>query len=144
MEDKKPNQLIFPLKSRNSLHQFGIDFDCLKAIFNYIIRELSLETNDYQVLLITPHKYSDKIHVEFIRLLIEQLNFSAITIINQSLLVLYSYNVSSGIIVNLSEKIEITPICNGIVFQNGVSNLAYGASTMSEYLNSFVSRSHYK
>jgi actin-related protein len=144
METKKSSQLIFSLKSRNSVHQFGIDFDCLKAIFNYIINELSIETNDYQILLVTPHKYSDKINIEFIKLLIEQLKFSAITIINQSLLVLYSYNVTSGIIVNLSEKIEITPICDGIVFQNGVSNLAYGASTMSEYLNSFVSRSHFK
>jgi hypothetical protein len=34
------------------------------------------------------------------------------------------------------------PICNGVCFQSGVSNLAYGGGTMSEFLNSFISRGH--
>ncbi len=32
--------------------------------------------------------------------------------------------------------------CEGVAFQAGVSNLAYGGSEMSNYLNSYISRGH--
>lgn len=83
-------------------------------------------------------------NVQFLNMLLTKFKFISCTLINQALLVLYAYSASSGVVVDLGEKIDILPICNGVVFQSGVTNLSYGSGAMSEYLNSFVSRAHYK
>lgn len=140
---RKNEQLIFPLKSKNAVDKLGLDIVCIEAVIENIIKRLNINNEDYEVLLITPHKYGDKVNIQFLNLFLDKLSFASLTLLTQSLLVLYAYNCNTGVIVNLGEKIDILPISNGITFQSGVTNLAYGGSTMSEYLNSYVSRAHY-
>ena len=74
-----------------------------------------------KVLIVTPQKFGDKTNVQFINMLLEKYNFNSVTLINQALLVLYAYTSNTGIVVDLGEKIDILPICNGIktkIFDN--------------------------
>lgn len=119
--------------------------ESMEAIVSHVVENLNIACENYDVLVITTHKLSDKVNVQFLNMLFdEKFNFKSATIINQTLMALYAYNASMGVIANLGEKIDIVPICNGLPFQNGVTNLAYGGSCMSEFLNSFISRGHVK
>lgn len=139
-----PNHLIFPLKNKKAIDKLSMDIASMDAIIEYIVESLNVICHNNQVILITPQKFSDKVNVQLLNLLLanDKYQFEAATLMNQNLMSLYSYNSSIGVIANLGEKIDIVPICNGVAFQSGVSNLTYGGSTMSEYLNSYISRGH--
>lgn len=112
-----------------------------------MVDNLNVNSSEYEIVLITPHKLTDKVYIKYLDLLYsDKFKFESALIINQTLLSLYAYNNNSnvGIICSLGEKIDITPICNGVPFQSGVTNLSYGATVMSEFLNSFISRGHVK
>ncbi len=136
--------LQFPLKNKKAIDKLNMDITSIDAIIEYIVESLNINCNDHQIIIITPQKFSDKLNVQFLNLLLvdEKYQFEAATLMNQTLMSLYSYNSSVGVVANLGEKIDIVPICNGISFQAGVTNLAYGGSRMSEYLNGYVSRGH--
>jgi hypothetical protein len=140
--------LIFPLKNKTQVDKANnIDIECIEAIFTFIIDQLNIrnEIRSYQVLVITPQKLNEKINVQLLNSLLmneQKYGFSAVTILSQSLLPLYMYNSLTGVVVNLGEKIDIIPMSNGIVFHAGISNLAYGGTLMSDYLNSFITRGH--
>jgi len=137
------SRLVFPLKNKTAIDK-SIDMDSIDEILAYVVDTLNVTCEEHQIVVITPQRFSDKVNIQFLNMLLtgEKYRFEAVTLINQSLLSLYSYSAALGVVVNLSEKIDITPICNGISFQSGVTNLAYGGSAMSEYLNSYVSRGH--
>jgi hypothetical protein len=138
--------LIFPFKTRGAIDKLNFDIDSVEAILEYVAETLNLSCPDYQIVIVTTHKLTDKTNIQFLNMLLggSKFNFQSVTIINQTLLTLYSYNSNVGVVANLGEKIDIVPICNGVSFQSGVTNLAYGGTTMSEYLNSFISRGHIK
>lgn len=48
-EQRKSEQLIFPLKSKNAIDKLGIDMDCVDAILNFIVTTLNITSNEYQV-----------------------------------------------------------------------------------------------
>lgn len=139
-----PNHLIFPFKNKKAIDKLSMDLETIDSIIEYIVETLNITCFDHQIIVITPQKFSDKLNVQFLNLLLvnEKYQFEAASLMNQTLMSLYSYNSTVGIVANLGEKIDIVPICNGVAFQGGVSNLAYGGSTMSEYLNAFISRGH--
>lgn len=89
--------------------------ESIDAIINYVVENLNINCVDYEVVVITTHKLSDKVNVQFLNLLLEseKYRFKSATIINQTLMDLYAYNSNIGIIANLGEKIDIVPICNG-------------------------------
>jgi actin-related protein len=89
--------------------------ECVEAIISYIVDILNILCSNYHVLIITPQKFSDKVNVQFLNMLLvnEKFQFESVTLINQTLMSLYSYNTNVGIVANLSEKIDIVPYCNG-------------------------------
>lgn len=137
-------QLIFPLKSKNVIDKLNVELDSIESIIAFVCENLSITSENTEILIITSHKLTDRHNSQYLNFLLnsDRFKFKSATLINQSLMSLYSYNANIGIIANLGEKIDIVPICNGIPFQNGVTNLAYGGSCMSEFLNFYISRGH--
>ena len=136
--------LIFPLKPKNHIDKLNMDMESIEAILSYVVECLNVSCSDHQIVVITTHKLSDKVNVQFLNLLLEneKFQFESAVIINQTLLALYAYNSNVGIVANLGEHIDIVPICNGVPFQSGITNLSYGGAVMSEFLNSYISRGH--
>lgn len=92
-------------------------------------------------------------------------------IINQTLLSLYSYNATSGIVVDIGERLEIVPVTDGrlllylsyifavprhsyililnelltgYIVEGGVTRQPYGGHRITEYLNSSFTESKYR
>lgn len=139
------SQLIFPLRGKNAVDKSNVDMECMEAVVEHVVDTLNISSRDHHVVIVTPQKMNDKVNVQFLNLLLSaesKFQFESVTLINQSLLALYAYNSAAGVVANLGEKIDIVPWSNGITFQSGVSNLAYGGTVMSEYLNSYITRGH--
>jgi hypothetical protein len=104
-------ELFFSQKKKLSF-----DIDSIEAILAYVVDTLNISCQDYQIVIVTTHKLTDKTNIQFLNMLLSpgsSFNFASATIINQTLLTLYSYNTNVGIVANLGEKIDIVPICNG-------------------------------
>ncbi len=114
------NHLIFPLKNKNAIDKLSMDIDLIDAIISYVVDTLNVTCYDHQIVIITPQKFSDKVNIQFLNLLLvnEKYQFETCTIINQCLMSLYSYNTHVGVVANLGEKIDIIPICNGNLREN--------------------------
>lgn len=138
------SQLIFPFKNKTGIDKLNVELDSIEAILTHVVDTLNIQCAHTECLIITSHKLTDKLNVQYLNLLLlnEKFKFKSASILNQTLMALYSYNANVGVIANLGEKIEIVPICGGIPFQSGVTSLAYGGSCMSEFLNYYISRGH--
>jgi actin-related protein len=89
--------------------------ESMEAIIDYVVEYFNVNPQDHEIVIVTTHRLTDKVNVQFLNLLLnnEKFNFKNAMIINQSLLGLYFYNTNVGVVVNLGEKIDIAPICNG-------------------------------
>lgn len=92
--------------------------DSMEAIVAHVVENLNIVCENYEVIIITTHKLSDKVNVQFLNMLLgaDKFKFESATIINQTLMSLYAYNSSIGVVANLGEKIDIVPICNGLYY----------------------------
>ena len=64
----------------------------------------------------TPQNLGDKIRAGLMEILIDTYHVQGVCMVMQSLLALYSYNATSGIIVDVGERMEILPIFDGEAF----------------------------
>ena len=60
-----------------------------------------------------PANLSDKYKEGFMNTLVQQFKVAGVNIINQTMLALYAYGATSGIVVDIGERIEILPITDG-------------------------------
>lgn len=91
--------------------------ESVEAIVSHVVENLNIACENHEVMIVTTHKLSDKVNVQFLNILLNEesrFRFKGATIINQTLMDLYAYNSNIGVIANLGEKIDIVPICNGI------------------------------
>ena len=66
-----------------------------------------------QVMFSTPGNFSDKIKEQFMDILVNRFNVVGANIVNQTLLALYSYNSTTGVVVDVGERLEIVPVTDG-------------------------------
>ena len=120
------NRLVFPLKNKTAIDK-SIDMDSIDEILAYVVDTLNVTCEEHQIVVITPQRFSDKTNIQFLNMLLtgERYRFEAVTLINQSLLSLYSYSAAVGVVVNLGEKIDITPICNGEMWISKILTLNF-------------------
>ena len=62
----------------------------------------------------TPQSIGDKLKESLMKLLLDQFHLRGVCMVSQSLLALYSYNSTSGILVDIGERMEILPIYDGL------------------------------
>lgn len=67
----------------------------------------------HQLMISTPQSLADKIRADLMGELIDTYRVQGVCMVMQSLLALYSYNATSGIIVDIGERMEILPIYDG-------------------------------
>ena len=61
----------------------------------------------------TPQNLGDPLKRGLMERLVDELNVAGVCMVQQALLSLYSYNTTSGIIVDIGHRIEILPIYDG-------------------------------
>ena len=64
-------------------------------------------------MLSTPHNFSTRLKEELLNIMFNKLGVVAVNMVNQSLLTPYIYNATSGIVVDIGQRIEIVAITDG-------------------------------
>ncbi|XP_062617675.1 uncharacterized protein LOC134279321 isoform X2 [Saccostrea cucullata] len=120
----------------DKVDKFSIDMSTIGAVFKKVFTDLKVEPSEYWLMISTPQNLGDKIRAGLMETLIDKYGVQGVCMVMQSLLALYSYNATSGIIVDVGERMEILPIYDGFVIEGGVSRQSYGGQKVIESLNS--------
>ncbi|VDH95794.1 Hypothetical predicted protein [Mytilus galloprovincialis] len=135
-EIRKNSTLIKLVEPSNKVDKFAIDMEMMSAVFDYIFKGLKADSAKYWIMLSTPYKLGDAAMSSLMKILTDKFNVKGVCMVMQSLLALYSYNATSGIIVDIGERMEILPIFDGVLIEGGVSRQSYGGQKIADSLNS--------
>ena len=106
----------------------------LSCIIDTIVSDLDVDTESTDLILTVPRTVPDSQREELLEQLFEDFQFSAVCFQDQSVVSLYSYNTTSGIIVNIGDHIDVVPIIDGYTIEAGVSHLPHGGNAITENL----------
>lgn len=64
--------------------------------------------------------------------------FQSILFQEQAVLSLYSYNTTTGIVVDIGDHIDIVPVIDGYTIEGGIHRLPFGGNAITEYLTKLL------
>ncbi|KAK3102537.1 hypothetical protein FSP39_012051 [Pinctada imbricata] len=133
-EIRHQSELRKPVYPTEKVDKFGIDVETIDVVFKKIFSELGIDSTKFWVMISTPQNLGDKVRAGLMKILVDQFHVKGVCMSMQALLALYSYNATSGIIVDIGERMEILPIYDGYVIEGGVSRQSYGGQKVAESL----------
>ncbi|XP_064487159.1 uncharacterized protein LOC135399259 isoform X2 [Ornithodoros turicata] len=134
-EVRRDCNVSFPLVPSAKISKFTMDVEALPGLMKKVFYELSIkEPSKYKVLLCIPRSFSLQTQAAVARVLLEDLGVQGLNLTHQAICALYAYNTSSGIIVDVGDRIDIVPITDGYIVESGVTRLPYGANKIAHHL----------
>ncbi|KAG0421684.1 hypothetical protein HPB47_002433 [Ixodes persulcatus] len=134
-EVRKTSHLTFPLVPSAKISKFTMDVEALPALMRKIFRDLGITNpSQYKVQVCVPRSFSLQTQVALARALLEGLGVGGLSVTHQAICALYAYNTTSGIVVDLGDRLDIVPITDGYIVEGGVTRLPYGAHKLAHHL----------
>ena len=75
-----------------------------------------MDPKNYHVQLSVPRVLNNTTQTELLRVLFEKYGVKSVNLTHQSILALYAYNATSGIVVDIGERMDIVPVIDGKLF----------------------------
>ena len=131
---------VYPWKHslRMDKYNSNLQLRALECIIDTIVSDLGVEAETTELILTLPPTVSQEQRNELVEVLFEAFLFAAICFQNQCLLSLYSYNTTSGVVVNIGDHIDVVPIIDGYTIEAGVSHLPHGGNAITESLSKLI------
>ncbi|CEF59898.1 Actin, alpha cardiac muscle 1 [Strongyloides ratti] len=117
-----------------AIEKYKINKTILKACINKVINDLKIDPTKYKVLLSLPQNIPPILLGDILKLLLDQGYFNGVSVTRQPSLILYSYDVTTGVVVDIGERLNIVPVIDGYIVDNAVINLPYGALQIEDCL----------
>jgi len=137
-ESRRASRLTWPLRNTDFMEQ-GISTASLETIYGKIFKQLEVDPSDYNVIMTEPQMCSDKDRQKIAEIMFETYNVQALCIKPQPLLAMYSYGATTGVVVDIGERLDIFPLDSGYMFEKGVSKLRYGGHVITEQMQRLMS-----
>ncbi|KAI6217973.1 hypothetical protein M3Y99_01738700 [Aphelenchoides fujianensis] len=99
----------------------------VEACVRKVVDDLKLQPNNFKVLLSVAQDVPATHVPALLRLLIETVGFQAATIARQPSLILFSYDVTTGVVVDLGERLHVVPVIDEYIVDSAVVSLPFGA-----------------
>ncbi|XP_033746784.1 uncharacterized protein LOC117331917 isoform X2 [Pecten maximus] len=128
---------------KDHMKAFNVDTEVMPAVLQKIFTDLNVDCTKYWIMMSTPQNLADQLKAALFEILIGQFRVKGVCMVMQSLLALYSYQKTSGILVDIGQRMEILPICDGYVIEGGVSRQSYGGQKIEDCLNSSLTENKY-
>ena len=129
--------LSHPMVPSDTVDKYSVDQIALQGIFEKVFKDLALEPRQYEIQLSVPRALNDQTKQAIARMLFEEFGVSAVNMAHQSTFAFYAYNVKSGIMVDLGERMDVVPIVEGYV-QAGVSRSPVGGKELRSKLQHYL------
>ncbi|XP_071784513.1 uncharacterized protein [Asterias amurensis] len=133
---------------RNPSHQeqvkFKLSMQTVEGLLDMAFTELGIDPIAYQIMVIVPFNLGVKTTEKLVEMVFDRFNAEGVYVQEQSLMALYSYKATSGIVVNIGERIDVVPIVEGYFIQKGVYRLPFGGRHITEHLRRLLTEGGYR
>ncbi|KAI6181302.1 hypothetical protein M3Y98_00814600 [Aphelenchoides besseyi] len=129
-EVRRRGRLHRPLEDGDgsSTERVRLNSQVVEACVRKAIDDIKLQPETFKVLLSVAQDVP-AIHVApLLRILLETIGFQAATIARQPSLILFSYDVTTGVVVDLGERLHIVPVIDEYIVDSAVISLPFGAA----------------
>ena len=130
--------LVYPRRHIQRMDKHNSNIQSMKIIIETVLAELGVDPEGCHLLLTMPATVPEHEQHELAEVLLEHIGVSAIYFQEQAVLALYSYNTTSGIIVDIGDHIDIIPIIDGFKLEAGISRMPFGGNAITEKLSKII------
>ncbi|VDN91451.1 unnamed protein product [Brugia pahangi] len=136
-ENRRKGELIRPLRATDiSLDRYVFHRPALKACLQKCVDDLKVDPTKYRVLLSIPQNIPTALIADLLKFVLEEMCFQCLkirffkgaAISRQPSLVLYAYDVATGVVVDIGDCVNIVPVIDGYVVDNAIISLPCGAT----------------
>eukprot|EP00118_Oscarella_pearsei_P001325 m.7147 g.7147 ORF g.7147 m.7147 type:complete len:1672 (+) comp17893_c0_seq1:82-5097(+) len=138
-------KVYYPFKPSSSINKStAADAQDLIFIFNHVFQHLQVDPRQFKVIVAVSQFMTQKDKEVLMNVLLEQLGAQAVYLQEQSILSMYSYHETTGVVVDIGERVDVVPVDQGFVVGAGVSRLPYGGRALTESLMRLVTQSGHR
>ncbi|XP_043226846.1 uncharacterized protein LOC122383995 isoform X4 [Amphibalanus amphitrite] len=142
-EARAGGTLSFPLRPSSKITKHSVDVQALSGLLQLTFRELRINPSDYCVQLSLPRSFNTATLGEILRLLFDKFGAQGVNLTHQSILAMWSYNATSGVVVDVGDRMDVVPVIDGYIVEGGVSRVPYGGARIQDHLRHFLLQKHY-
>ena len=139
-ENRIGAKLVYPRRgtlqmSRNSMAANQAIVDIVDTVLNHY----DLQAYQCGLLMTVPPTTPEQERAELAEALMGAVfQFQSILFQEQALLSLYSYNTTTGLVVDIGDHIDIVPVIDGYAIEAGIHRLPFGGNAITEYLTKLL------
>lgn len=142
--NRKDAKIVYPLRASIKVDKYSVKVRYIPGLLEKVFHELGVETTNKVVVLSCPRYLSDKDREYILDYMFGQMCVDAVYMQEQALLALYSYNVTTGVIVDIGDHLDVLPVVEGSVIERGVTSLPYAGQQITEYLGKLLTENGYR
>lgn len=109
-----------------------------QAIIEKVAQALHVEPGNSSIIFAVSSALPESQKQDLVELCLELFGFRGILIQEQSVLALYSYSCTSGIVINAGDTVEVVPVIDGYKVDAGSSHLPFCGHLITENLSKFA------
>ncbi|VDM65648.1 unnamed protein product, partial [Strongylus vulgaris] len=87
-----------------------------------------------QILLSIPQNIPIALIGQLLTLVLKEAGFQGAAVTRQPSLILYAYDVTTGVVVDIGDRLNIVPVIDGYVVESAICSIPYGATQVREAL----------
>ncbi|KAG8200144.1 hypothetical protein JTE90_018929 [Oedothorax gibbosus] len=139
---RQNSNLSFPLRPSVKIIKHSIDIDLIGGLFKMIFQQLRVDPTQYVVQVCLPRTLSISSQDAIVKLLLEDVKVEAVSLTHQALLTLYAHKASTGIVVDIGDRMDILPVVDGFIVDGGVTRLTYGGQRLIHHMKHALAQKH--
>ena len=116
----------------------NLPLKAMDTIVNTIMMQLDVDPQVAQLVMTLPPTTPEQERDGLVELLLGTFGFAGICLQDQTQLALYSYNTTTGIIVDIGNHITVAPYIDGYAIEAGITRLPFGGNAITENLAKLV------
>ncbi|GFR11272.1 putative actin-9 [Trichonephila clavata] len=139
---RQNSNLSFPLRPSVKILQHSIDVDLVEGLFKKIFHDLNVDPTEYTVQVCLPRSLNTNVQNALVKLLLEDFEVKSVSLTHQTLLTLYAHNVSTGIVVDIGDRMDILPVVDGFIVEKGVTRVPHGGQRLIHHMKHALAEKH--
>ena len=139
-ENRFRAKLIYPRRGTARVSRKSTENNqAIVDIVTMVLNSLGLESHQCSLILTMPPVTPETECAELAEALLGNVfQFRSILFQEQALLALYSYNTTTGIIIDIGDRVDIIPVIDGYPIEGAINRLPFAGNAISEYLTKLL------
>ncbi|KAB7505523.1 putative actin-26 [Armadillidium nasatum] len=141
---RSTSSISFPIRPSHKISKayniriFSVDLNAVSSLLQKTFNDLKVDPKNYNIQLSVPRVLNPHTQAELLKILFDKYGVKSVNMTHQSILALYAYNATSGIIVDIGERLDVVPVIDGYIVDGGVSRVPYGGYRITDHLRQFL------